>query len=1014
MPASGNHQRETIHRMAEPVAIVGMGALFPGAGSLDAYWRNLVDGVDAITDVPPNRWEPERYDPEAGHQLTRMYCRRGGFVDEFAYVDPIPYGVMPASVPETEPDQLLALRVAAAAIEDAGGADRLPDRDRVGVILGRLGISGVANAKFDARVRLGDQVCGFIREMIPELPDDRLDGLREMIAERQGPYQPENVIGLMSNLTACRIANRLNLRGTAYNLDAACASSLIAVDHGVAELASGRLDAVLAGGVHHNHDLVFWAVFNQLKALSPREQIRPFDASADGLLIGEGTGVVVLKRLSDAIRDGDRIHAVIRGVGVSVDGRSASLVNPETSGQVLAVRRAWAAAGLDPAAPDALGLLEAHGTATPAGDTVELASMTEVFGPPQGNSPLVIGSVKSMIGHSMAAAGVAGLVKAVLAVSKGILPPTLHCDTPRPELASSRFMPIARARPWEEAGPRRAAVNAFGFGGINAHVIVEQAPAEAAQSRHRTRPPGEPATSVLVREPEQIVLLTGEDVAAIARRLDADDRVIRAHGTAEAREGVGAVPGHGCRLGIVDPTATRLATTRKVVAAGAAWRGGRDIWFSPRPMLAGGEGGIAFVFPGLEGEVSPRVDDVAAHFGLAAARPGGKDFSGSLAGVVHLGQFLHKVLGRIGVTPDAVAGHSLGEWTAVMASGLVEESWLDDRAATLLNPVALRPDLSHAVIGDSAEAVEARLPGYPGVVLSHDNAPFQSVVCGPADQVTLLMRDLGRQNTICRELPFATGVHTSYLEPFVAELRTFRDPQEPRPARIPVWSATIAAPLPSDESQRRELFFRQLVEPVRFRPTVTAMHDAGLRVFLQVGAGQLASLIHDTLRERDHLAIPVNVDFRSGLAQLRRVATALWVEGGTPDLSALDPPAQPKPARPATAGRSLRMRLELGTERLTLGKGASELLGVAAGVAAAQAGASPAAAATPQHSALGPSAAAEFTALLKATTDAAAAVVAVAGQEAGEGGRARQNAPRRDDQTQAPRPGDEPMRRTRA
>ncbi len=141
MPASGNHQRATIQRMAEPVAIVGMGALFPGAGSLDAYWRNLVNGVDAITDVPPNRWGPERYDPKAGNQPTRMYCRRGGFVDEFAYFDPIPHGIMPASVPETEPDQLLALRVASAAIEDAGGADRLPDRDRVGVILGRLGIS---------------------------------------------------------------------------------------------------------------------------------------------------------------------------------------------------------------------------------------------------------------------------------------------------------------------------------------------------------------------------------------------------------------------------------------------------------------------------------------------------------------------------------------------------------------------------------------------------------------------------------------------------------------------------------------------------------------------------------------------------------------------------------------------------------------------------------------------------------------------------------------------------------
>lgn len=996
--------------MTEPVAIVGMSVLFPGAGSLDAYWRNLVDGVDAITDVPANRWGPERYDPR-GHQLTRMYCRRGGFVDEFAYFDPIAHGVMPSSVPETEPDQLLALQVAASAIEDAGGADRLPDRDRVGVILGRLGVSGVVSARFDARVRLPDQVCGLIQEMIPELPTGRLDRLRAMITECQGPYNPDDVIGLMSNLTASRIANRLNLRGTAYNLDAACASSLIAVDHGVTELLSGRLDAVLAGGVHHNHDVTFWAVFNQLKALSRRGEIRPFDVSADGVLIGEGTGVVVLKRLSDAVAAGDRIHAVIRGVGVSGDGRSASLVNPETEGQVLAVRRAWDAAGLDPTAPGALGLLEAHGTATPVGDAAELTTVAEVFGPPQGGSAPVIGSVKSMIGHSMAAAGIAGLVKAALAVSRGVLPPTLHCADPRPEMAGTRFAPIGTSRPWEQAGPRRAAVNAFGFGGINAHVVVEQAPAPA-RSRRRSSQPGA-AGPVQVHEPEQIVLLAGPDPAAITRLLDAGDAEIRAGATT-------AHPGDGCRLGLVGPTAKRLATARKIVAAGAAWRDGRDIWFSPRPMLAGGAGRIAFVFPGLEAELSHRADDVAAHFGLEHAEIDENDYSGRLAGVVQLGWLLHQALARIGVTPDAVAGHSLGDWTATMVSGLIGESWLDDRADTLFSPIALRPDLSHAVIGAGAAAVEPRLPGYPGVFLTHDNAPSQSVVCGPADEVARLIQDLGQQGTVCRELPFATGVHTPYLESFVAELRTFPDPQELRSARVPIWSATIAAPMPGDSShehaaQRRELFFRQLVEPVRFRSTVEAMYEAGIRAFLQVGPGQLASLIHDTLRGRDHLAIPVNVESRSGLAQLRRVATALWVEGAAPDLSALGPVSKPQPApaqpeqsarQPAT-GRKLRVRLELGSGPISLGDRARDLLGVPAAEASPRAGSAPAAAHPPRrYGAMGPSAVAEFAALLTDTADAAAQVLAALEHRAGAGDRAGDRPLGNDDRAWRPGGGD--------
>ena len=331
----------------------------------------------------------------------------------------------------------------------------------------------------------------YVRELLPELTPDQLERVRARTVERLGPYHPENVIGLMPNLTASRVANRLGLRGPAYILDAACASSLIAVDHGIAELMRGRLDAVVVGGVHHNHDVTFWSVFSQLRALSRRQQIRPFDAAADGLLIGEGTGAVVLKRLSDAVRDGDRVHAVIRGVGVSSDGRSASLVNPETTGQLLAVRRAWASAGLDPAAPDAVGMLEAHGTGTPAGDGTELATMADAFGPPRpGNSPPVIGSVKSMIGHAMPAAGIASLVKTVLAVSNGTLLPTLHCDSPREEMARTRFMPAATARPWDQAGPRRAAVNAFGFGGINVHVIVEQAPDPAPAA-----PPG-PGTGV--------------------------------------------------------------------------------------------------------------------------------------------------------------------------------------------------------------------------------------------------------------------------------------------------------------------------------------------------------------------------------------------------------------------------------------------------------------------------------------------------------------------------------------
>jgi len=939
--------------VSEPIAIIGMSVLFPGAHSLESYWRNLVDGHDAITDVPANRWKPVHYDPEHADRPDRVYCRRGGFVDELADFDALRFGTVPTSIPSIEPEQLLALRVAAEAIDDAGGRDALPAPDRVGVIMGRGGNGSSALVTFYLRVWMATELCNILHQLLPEVSQSQLDLIRDRINSSVEPIKREDVIGLVPNLTASRIANRLNLSGPAYTVDAACASSLIALDHGVGELLRGRLDAVVVGGVHHFHDIGYWSLFNQLRALSVRGEIRPFDASADGLLIGEGTGVVVLKRLSDALRDGHRVHAVIRGTGVSSDGRAASLFNPESAGQAIAVRRAWVAAGLDPTADDALGLLEAHGTATPTGDAAELATMARVFGRGGDGPRAVIGSVKSMIGHTMPAAGMAGLVKAALAVSRGVLLPTLHCENPRAELEQTRFAPIAAARPWEDpVGPRRAAVNAFGFGGINAHVIVEQPPDAPASRRHRSPAgppqafPGTPPTSV--REPDRLVLLGAADREAVARILDGDDHAVRALGTALATNHGVDVDGH-CRLGIVDPTTERIAIARRVVANATPWRGGRDVWFSPRPMLADSTARVAFVFPGLEREFSPRLDDVVGHFKLSSdlgGEPLAPEDTGSAglskldvawraAGLLRAGQLLHDALGRIGVVPDAVAGYSMGEWTAGVVAGVLDERSLLDYGLLLELAVDVE-GLSLAAVGLSGSATTEMLADHPGVVLSHDNSPTQSIVCGPGDEVDRLVSRLRAGQVVCRILPFVTTLHTPYMAELLEPLRAIQ--VRPTVARVPMWSATLAAPSPTEPAALHELFLRNLTEPVRLRSLVESMYDAGVRVFLQTGPGQLASLVHDNLREREHLAMPVNVSHRSGLDQLRRVATALWVEGADPDLRALEPPRLPQPAsltvHPATAvqhgdvGKPSRtVRLQLGNIDVKLGDDAHELLG---------------------------------------------------------------------------------------
>ncbi|WP_107080121.1 type I polyketide synthase [Streptomyces sp. NBRC 109706] len=952
-----------------PVAIVGMSVLFPGAPDLDTYWHNISNGVDSVTEIPPGRWDPEFYAPDAAGRADRVYCRRGGFVDDGAVVDAAALGVMPNSVPATEPDQLIALQVAHRSIEDAGGPDTLPgDRSRVGVVLGRGGYLTPGLARLDQRVRTAGQLIRTLSELIPELSGERLAGIREAFVERLGPERPESAIGLVPNLAASRVANRLDLRGPAYTVDAACASSLIAVDHAVRELDAGACDLMLAGGVHHCHDITLWSVFSQLGALSRSQRIRPFDRAADGVLIGEGTGVVVLKRLADAERDGDRVYAVIRGTGVASDGRSASLLNPDPGGQARAVRLAWQAAGLDPRTPDALGLLEAHGTATPAGDSAELATLAEVFGTGDGRGArAAIGSVKSMIGHTMPAAGIAGLVKAALALHHRTLPPTLHCEEPHPALAATRFRPLAEAAPWDETttgAPRRAGVNAFGFGGINAHAVLEQ-----AASRPAVAGPAGPRARV-VAEPERTLWLAADGPEALGDLLAADDATVLGAGLDQPAAGAGPA-----RVGIVAPDARRLLLARKAVAKGGPWRGRGDVWFAPRPLLGAAGGRTAFVFPGLEAEFQARSEELTDWFGLPATPTDVEvgDVGRHGAAVFQLGRTLDTVLRRLRVVPDAVAGHSLGEWTAMACGGIHTPEEVDAFLASF-DPDSLRvPGLVFAALGLSADRVQEELAGRDDIVLSHDNARQQSMVCGPEPAVTELVERLRKQGVIGRLLPFRSGFHTPMLAPYLGPIRRAAERYTLRRPSVPVWSATTAAPFPEEPAAVRELFVRHLLEPVRFRKLATELHRSGVRAFVQVGPGQLGSLIDDTLADEERVVVSAHNAARDCLAQARHVATALWVNGGRPDVTPLTDRATARGAAGASgAPRTTRpapVRLELGGALVTLDQRArgalADLVGPSGDGALGRLGALRAA-----HPI-----AAELSALLTETADSAAALI---------------------------------------
>jgi acyl transferase domain-containing protein len=844
-------------------AIVGMAALFPGAPDLAAYWDNLKSGFDAITEAPAARWDPVFFG-DGG--VDRIYCRRGGFLDGLASFDPIAFGVMPSATGTIEPDQLLALGLAEAALADAGygrGGRALP-RERTGVLLGRGGYVTAGVARLEQRVRVAEQLVTSLRELVPGATRDELARVKAEFQAALGPFGAgDSFVGLVPNLAASRIANRLDLGGPAFTVDAACASSLVAVDHACRELASGRCDVVVAGGVHVCHEVTFWAGFCQLGAVSRAERIRPFDRRADGLLLGEGLGLVVLKRLADAERDGDRVYAVIRGACVTSDGREASLMTPRVEGQVRAVQGAWREARLD---PESVGLVEAHGTATPAGDAAELETLARAFGGPAPEARRAgLGSVKSMIGHAMPAAGAAGLIKAALAVFHGVLPPTLHCDEPHPALAATRFRPVRRAEPWEAAPrDRRAGVNAFGFGGVNAHVVLEGHAPSAA--RVAAAVPGRDA------DVEPVLLLAAADPGALARALDQGER--------SGGEGP-------ARLALFEPTPDRVARARAIVLRGERWGGRQDLWFSPRGLIQEG-GKIALLFPGVDAGFEGALDDVAARFGITRFTRGeGVGIERLGQDVLEVGRVIHRALAALGVEPELLAGHSIGEWSAMIAAGIVDEDELA-RFVGDLEPGTLRvPGVVFAAAGCGAEKARAAIADLGSIAISHDNCPHQVIVCGVDASVDAAIARLAREGVLAQKLPFQSGFHSPLFASFVAPHRERVARLRLSPPRVPLWSATTCAPYPREPEAMRRLVIDHLVQPVRFRELVLALHDAGARVLVQAGAGSLAGFAGDTLRGRPHLAIAAKVPQRSGLAQLRRVAAALFVEGARVDLRAL-------------------------------------------------------------------------------------------------------------------------------
>ncbi|MDT0473630.1 SDR family oxidoreductase [Streptomyces sp. DSM 41014] len=873
------------------IAVVGMAAMFPGARDLGEFWANVVSGADSVTEVPAERWDPELYYAPDGDG-ERTPSRWGGFLPRIPF-DPLSYGIPPASLPSIEPVQLLALEAARRALADAGYAGADADHRRTSVIFGAEAGSDLANAS-----TLRTVLPGYVGALPPGL-DAQLPRLTE-----------DSFPGMLANVIAGRIANRLDLGGANYTVDAACASSLTAVDAACKELVTGTSDLVLCGGADLHNGINDYLLFSSVHALSPSGRSATFDASADGIALGEGVACVALKRLADAERDGDRVYAVIDGVGSASDGRGLGLTAPRPEGQRAALDRAYANARVSPAE---VGLIEAHGTGTIVGDRTELATLTEVFAE-HGAAPgsCAVGSVKSQIGHTKCAAGLAGLVKTTLALHHGVKPPTLHLSRPNPawDADTSPFVFHTSAVPWAaEPAERIAGVSAFGFGGTNFHVVLrayDQAPAAHA----------------LDAWPAELFLFRGRDEEAAAKAVRALLALIEqdgghsrlrdlAHHSA-VRGDQAALRGEPVRVAVVAPSLERLPELLRRAADGEhAPADGIHLARAVPPEVE--EGRLALLFPG---QGSQRPGMLAALFTAfptlhhhlhrgarwadalfppaaldagAAARDQARITDTAVAqpalGITALAAT--ELLTSLGVRPAMAAGHSYGELAALAAAGVFTPDELlaasAARAEAVLGRTPADDPGTMAAVGATADQVEEvlRLAGLASdVVAANHNSPTQTVISGPTEAVAAAVAHLKDAGHTAKPLKVACAFHSPLLagagDDFGAHLGELA---LPAPA-FPVWANRTAAPYPEGAAGIRAELMAQLGSPVRFAEQIEAMYEAGARVFVEAGPGRVLSrLVGDVLGDRPHRAVPLEGVRDGGLPAFLTALAQLAVSG---------------------------------------------------------------------------------------------------------------------------------------
>ena len=943
-----------MNKNLEPIAVIGIGAIMPGALNKEEYWQNIINGKNCITEVPKEKWDSSLFYSADRTAPDKTYTKIGGFITGYKF-NSLKYKIPPAIAKQMDSIQCLALDIAQMALEDSGYDKKDFDRTKTAVIIANS-VGGMKNEFSNIRIYKALYYDMLKRstafKTLPQTTKDEI--LKEMegfVNEKFLPINEDTMPGELPNVLAGRIANVFNLNGANFAIDAACASSLAALDQAVNGLRAGEYNMAFCGGVDQMMSPASYIRFCKIGALSDSGSYA-FDARANGFVMAEGAGMVILKRLSDAVKDGDKIYGVIRAIGSSSDGKGKGITAPNPKGQITAIKRAFEQVEFD---PSQVGLMEAHGTATKVGDATELGALNEVFGPYAKAGSIGLGSVKSQIGHTKSAAGMASLIKVMLALQNKVLPPSINFETPNPivDWSKSPFKVITKTTAWQTDKVRTAAVSAFGFGGANFHLIAQ----EYDPSKNDFKKEDSVQTINSIEEKKMTDIKTDYKLMVPVEKLQGDMLVFSGDTKQDLfnnlNEIVRSIKQENYFLTLlaykthtqkhkkfaVSINAENPDKLKEKIAFFIKTATGTDVWKEPSLYLkmkgiypfipTTDKPKVCFMFPGQGAQYVDMMKDLASKYKIVRetftqADKILKEIIGSTLtdvlwskegeskedykkreeaikqtqitqpAILTCNVAMMRLLYQFGLKPDVTMGHSLGEYGAAVASGILN---FEDaiKAVTIRGSVMANIELKDtgkmAAVSASVETIEpelAKISGY--VAVANKNCPTQTVIAGESKSVedaVALFNSLGIQAV---EIPVSHAFHSKMVAPAMPAYRKFLDTLDVKAPTLPITSNVSADFYPTEIEKIKDIMTNQIMSSVEWVKQVELAYKRGVRLFIECGPKRvLSAFVTNTLADKkDIRVLASNHPKRGGITEFNDLMANLAAAGISVDWSKTD------------------------------------------------------------------------------------------------------------------------------